>query len=66
MRVNKIPVIIQIDLEKLSSRGVTGVDTINAETFNELINQGLRGQLQTESLVTGVLYVGVDFFPGHR
>lgn len=63
MRVNKIPVIIQIDLEKLTSRGVTGAATMDPEALKETINQGLRGQLQTESLVTGVLYVGLDFFP---
>ena len=28
------------------------------------IDRGLRAQLQTESLLTGVLYVGIDFFPG--
>ena len=62
--VNKIPVIIEIDLEKLTARGATAVATENAESFREaIIKQGLRGQLLMESLVTGLLYVGLDFFP---
>ena len=63
MKVNKIPVIIQIDLEKLTSRGATGAEAMDPKAFKEIIDQGLRGQLQTESLVTGVLYVGLDLFP---
>ncbi len=65
-QVNKIPipVIIQIDLEKLTSRGATGAEAMDPNAFKEIIDQGLRGQLQTESLVTGVLYVGLDLFPG--
>lgn len=62
--INKIPVIIEIDLEKLTARGATAVATENAESFREaIIKQGLRGQLLMESLVTGLLYVGLDFFP---
>jgi len=49
------------------------VDTISAyegrpfrldrQTLDERIAAGLRAQLQTESFVTGVLFVGLDFFP---
>jgi paraquat-inducible protein B len=28
------------------------------------IDQGLRAQLRSESLLTGVLYIGIDLFPG--
>ena len=29
-----------------------------------IVDRGLRGQLEMESLVTGLLYVALDFFPG--
>jgi paraquat-inducible protein B len=63
--VNKIPVIIEIDLKKLTSRGATTAPAVNREAFNEfIVDYGLRGQLEMESLVTGLLYVALDFFPG--
>ena len=63
--VNKIPVIIEIDLKKLLSRGASGLVAENADVFHRaIIERGLRGQLLTESLVTGLLYVGLDIFPG--
>jgi paraquat-inducible protein B len=65
LQVNKIPVIIEIDLEKLTSRGATSVVAEDPEAFRKtIIDRGLRGQLLTESFVTGLLYVGLDFFPG--
>ena len=62
--VNKIPVIIEIDLEKLTLRGATPEIAVDREAFHKAIVDGFRGQLEMESLVTGVLYVGLDFFPG--
>ncbi len=65
MEVNKIPVIIEIDLKKLTARGASGVVAEEQDVFEKaVIERGLRGQLQTESLLTGVLYVALDFFPG--
>ena len=64
-QVNKIPVIIEIDLEKLTSRGATAAAAEDLDSFRKVIvERGLRGQLMTESLLTGLLYVGLDFFPG--
>ena len=62
--VNKIPVIIEIDLEKLTLRGATPEIAVDREAFHKAIVDGFRGQLEMESLVTGVLYVALDFFPG--
>jgi len=36
---------------------------LDRQTLDERIAAGLRAQLQTESFVTGVLFVGLDFFP---
>jgi phospholipid/cholesterol/gamma-HCH transport system substrate-binding protein len=64
MQVGKIPVIIEIDLKKMTSRGASGAVAEQQEAFQQAIHdRGLRGQLRTESLVTGVLYVALDFFP---
>jgi paraquat-inducible protein B len=63
--VNKIPVIIEIDLEKLTSRGATSVVAENREALRKaIVDRGFRAQLEMESLVTGLLYVALDFFPG--
>ena len=63
--VNKIPVIIEIDLKKLTSRGATTAPAVDRKAFNKfIVDYGLRGQLDMESLVTGLLYVALDFFPG--
>jgi paraquat-inducible protein B len=64
LKVRRIPVIVEIDLNKLTSRGASGAALNDPKAFKALIDQGLRGQLRTESLVTGVLYVGLDLFPG--
>jgi paraquat-inducible protein B len=63
----KIPVIIEIDLKKFTSRGATqAVETAtDRRALNRVIvERGLRGQLEMESLVTGLLFVALDFFPG--
>ena len=63
-QVDKIPVIIEIDLEKMLSRGASGLVADKPEAFHQaIIERGLRGQLLAESLVTGLLYVGLDLFP---
>ena len=65
LQVDKIPVIIEIDLERLTSRGASSIAAQDREAFRKVIvDRGLRGQLLMESLVTGLLYVGLDLFPG--
>jgi len=60
----RIPVWFEVDLKQLSDlRGGRPV-RLDRARIDELIAQGLRAQLQTESFVTGVLFVGLDFFPG--
>jgi len=60
----RIPVWFEIDLKRLSEFRAGSPVRLDRARFDELIARGLRAQLQTESFVTGVLYVGLDFFPG--
>ena len=63
MEVRSIPVVFEIDLEKITSRGAT-VALLDPSAVKAAIDRGLRAQLRAESLVTGVLYIGIDLFPG--
>jgi paraquat-inducible protein B len=60
---NALPVIIDIDESQLKARGATGAALKRAE-LNALIERGLRAQLGTESLLTGLLYIELDLHPG--
>ena len=58
-----MPVIIELE-EKLLRERMPSFDYIfNEDAIAERIKLGLRATLQTESLVTGVLYVGIDIDP---
>ena len=63
LKIQRIPVIIEIDLKKITKRGASGAVLQDPKAYKALIDEGLRAQLRTESFVTGVLYVGLDFFP---
>ena len=58
----RIPVVIELELEKFASKGASGAALKDPAVLKQLINSGLRGQLQMESFVTGLLFVGFDFF----
>jgi ABC-type transporter Mla subunit MlaD len=58
----RIPVWYTVDVDTIS--GYQGRRfVLDRQRLDELIAAGLRAQLQTESFVTGVLFVGLDFFP---
>jgi len=59
-----VPVIIALDADKTSKLGATAKP--DPATIADLVKRGLRGQLASESFVTGVLYVKLDFFPVTR
>lgn len=61
--INALPVIIDIDESQLKSRGASGA-ALQPDELNSLIKQGLRAQLNTESLLTGLLYIDLDLYPG--
>jgi len=57
-----LPVIIEIDRSQITSRGGSGV-ALGQYGFNGMIHRGLRAQLSVESILTGLLYVDLDFHP---
>jgi paraquat-inducible protein B len=57
-----LPVIVQIDRSQIVSRGGTGV-ALDAEGFEDMLQRGMRAQLNLESLLTGLLYIDLDLHP---
>ena len=57
-----IPVMFETDPDRFRSIGPR-VITDDAEIHRALVSQGLRAQLQLQSLVTGQLMINMDFFP---
>lgn len=62
-QVTRIPVLVEIDQGKVSSQGANA-DLWDPAVVKALIDAGLRGQLNAQSLVTGLLFVELDFHPG--
>jgi paraquat-inducible protein B len=58
----RIPALLEIDEGRLSSQGVT-IDLDDRKQVEQLVGLGLRAELATESLVTGVRYVELDIKP---
>jgi paraquat-inducible protein B len=63
VEVDRIPVIVELDARKIAGRGFTGNLLVDPSELQTAIDRGLRGQLQMESFVTGVLYVALDLYP---
>lgn len=59
---NAVPVIIEIDEKMLASRGIVD-HLVDAEKRKVAIEKGLRARLQQLSIITGMLYVEMDFYP---
>ena len=53
------PVEVRIDVSRIEKTGVNKAQN----PIDQLIGQGLRAQLQIESLLTGLLYIQLDFHP---
>ncbi len=56
-----MPVVFSIDNDKIIEVGNT--HDYDGSTLDILIKKGMRAQLETESIVTGILAINLDFFP---
>jgi paraquat-inducible protein B len=57
-----IPVYVETDPSKITLDGKP-MDMHDPVQLRAMIERGLRAQLQSQSLVTGLLFVQIDFFP---
>jgi paraquat-inducible protein B len=58
----RLPVIIDVDRSQVLARGATG-EALEVAGFDDWIKRGMRAQLATESLLTGLLYIDLDLHP---
>lgn len=59
-----VPVVIEIEPNTVQPDNSGQMDLRSHETTRRLVEQGLRGQLRMQSLLTGQLYVDLNFHPG--
>jgi paraquat-inducible protein B len=57
-----VPVLITLEPERLSIAGNVAQTSLD-EVLQQLVSRGLRAQLKSGSLLTGNLYVDLDFYP---
>jgi phospholipid/cholesterol/gamma-HCH transport system substrate-binding protein len=55
-----MPVIVAIDAKLAQSKSDQALEIGSQAKLDQLISRGFRGRLEAESLVTGVLYVGLE------
>jgi paraquat-inducible protein B len=58
-----VPVTIEVEANTVQSPHGTQVDLRDRDTIRQLVARGLRGRLKMQSLLTGQLYVDLDFHP---
>lgn len=62
IREFRLPVIIAIDRSLITQRGGSG-EVLSQPGFEDLLQSGLRAQLNVESLLTGLFYVDLNVHP---
>jgi paraquat-inducible protein B len=58
-----LPVIIELNENLLTKRTDDSLNLLDETSFQFCLKRGLRGKLQAQSLLTGLLYVELDFLP---
>jgi paraquat-inducible protein B len=58
-----VPVMIEVQPQVVRTRGGENIDLRDRATVRQLVERGLRGRLRLQSLLTGQLYVDLDFHP---
>lgn len=60
----RTPVLIRIEPERL--KNIVGPETNIPDNIEGLIKSGLRGSMKTGNLLTGALYIDLDFYPNEK
>ena len=58
-----IPVLIELEPERLNTKTVELTEAEQRDIMEELVARGLRAQLKTGNLLTGSLFVDMEFYP---
>jgi paraquat-inducible protein B len=58
-----VPVTIEVEANMVQSSRGEQIDLQDRDTLQQLVERGLRGRLKMQSLLTGQLYVDLDFYP---
>lgn len=62
--VVRTPVVIELDLSAITVENKRDSSALSRMSHDWLIQQGLRAQLMSQSLLTGKLYIEMNFYPG--
>jgi paraquat-inducible protein B len=57
-----VPVTIEVEANMVQSSRGEQIDLRDRDTLQQLVERGLRGRLKMQSLLTGQLYVDLDFY----
>jgi len=58
-----VPVTIEVDPNMVQSLHGEQIDLGDHSTVRQMVERGLRGRLKIQSLLTGQMYVDLDFYP---
>jgi len=59
----RVPVLVEIDTRLLLVDRRDRSDEADVQYLNQAVGEGLRASLKTASLITGALYVDLDYYP---